>query len=592
MARVWNARVWNFWRDVSQERMLYGTAWGSAWLAILIGGFMAAAWLSHSEWLWDSFPGIFHMKFNTSLAFIAGGAGLFAALRDQKDYARVAGGAVLFIGGVTLAQYVTGLNFGVDEILLKDYRYPDNPLHGRMAPSTSLAFTCVGIVLILAASERGRPFPRLVAMEFLSFVILALGTTAMVGHLASAGFAYNWGSFARLSVQGAVGFMALGTGLLALVWRRQNIRIARVPLWVPALICFSVLLVDLSTPLGIAIGIAYIPIIFCSLWFTQPYMAFIFAAITSALTVLGYFASPPGSLELWIVATNRALTVGAMWFVAMLVYLRRQSELALKGYMAELERSNQELDDFAYIASHDLKEPLRGLFNHASFLLEDYKDKLDEDGARRLHRLAHLSQRMERLVNDLLYFSRLGRTELAVQETDLNAVIVEIRQMMEAVLSERHARIAVPHPLPHMICDRPRVTEVFRNLITNAVKYNDKAKRLVEIGFLETVNTENGPERNVFYVKDNGVGIEREFHQEVFRMFKRLQNSSDAQEQGTGVGLTFVKKIVERHKGRIWLESEPGKGTVFYFNLNREQIEPKRKTHGRVIAHVPIHSHG
>jgi light-regulated signal transduction histidine kinase (bacteriophytochrome) len=273
--------------------------------------------------------------------------------------------------------------------------------------------------------------------------------------------------------------------------------------------------------------------------------------------------------------------------------MRRRAELLLQKYMDQLERSNQELDDFAHIASHDLKEPLRGLFNHASFLLEDYHEKLDEDGVRRLKRLSHLSQRMERLVNDLLYFSRLGRTELAIQETDLNGVIDEIRLMMEAMLTERHARIIVPRPLPRIVCDKPRVTEVFRNLITNAVKYNDKTKRTVEVGFREAANTHDGPESNVFYVRDNGVGIAAVFHDEIFRIFKRLNNTPDGQEQaGTGVGLTFVKKIVERHGGRIWLESVPGNGTTFYFNLNCARQEPTRQSHERDIVQVPVHSHG
>jgi light-regulated signal transduction histidine kinase (bacteriophytochrome) len=316
------------------------------------------------------------------------------------------------------------------------------------------------------------------------------------------------------------------------------------------------------------------------------------ATVTSALTLLGYLASPPSHIEPWIAFTNRTLTIGALWFVAILVYMRRRTELKLQGYMDQLERSNQELDDFAYIASHDLKEPLRGLFNHASFLLEDYQDKLDEDGVRRLKRLSQLSQRMERLVNDLLYFSRIGRAELAIQETDLNGVIDEIRLMMEAMLTERHARVIVPRSLPRIVCDKPRVTEVFRNLITNAVKYNDKAKRTVEVGFRESVNTRDGPEWNVFYVRDNGVGIEAEFYDEIFRIFKRLNNTPAGQEPGTGVGLTFVKKIVERHGGRIWLESAPGKGTTFYFNLNCERKESTRKSHERDIVQVPVHSHG
>jgi signal transduction histidine kinase len=575
-----------------QNRVYRAITLGAASLAIIIGSFMVVAWLSHSEWLWVTIPGIFQMKFNTALAFVAGGTGLLAASRDQKGYACGAGCAVLFFSGVTLIQYLTSQNFYIDELLMKDYWYPDNPIRGRMSPGTSVAFLCFSVVLILAASEKGRPFSRLVTMELLSFAVLAISTAAIVGYLTSVTFAYSWGSFARLSIHTAAGFMALGTGMLALVWHRQNIRIARVPLWIPAFLCFIVLLLDLSTPLGLAAGIGYIPIIFCSLWFVEPYMAFTFAAVSTGLTVLGYFAKLPGEFAIWIPAANRVLTIGALWFVATLVYLRRRTELALQTYMSDLKRSNQELDDFAYIASHDLKEPLRGLFNHATFLLEDYKDTIDADGVRRLTRLGQLCQRMERLINDLMYFSRLGRADLAVQKTDPNAVIAEIGQMMETVLSERHARVVVPCTLPQIVCDKTRVTEVFRNLISNAVKYNDKSERLVEIGFLESIDTEDGPERNVFYVKDNGVGIDPEFHHEIFRIFKRLQDASDGPDTGTGVGLTFVKKIIERHDGRIWLNSEPGKGTIFYFNLNRERNEPARNAHEAAIEPIPVHSAG
>lgn len=564
----------------------------AALTTLAIGAFMVIAWHSHSEWLGVTFPNMFYMKYNTSLAFIAGGAGLLACVRRERILTLTAAGIVLAIGGITLTQYVTGVHLGFDELFLKDYWHPDNPLRGRMGPSASVALTSFGITLILLADQGRGVYSRVVAMEVFGFVVLAVGTTAVVGYLVNAGVAYSWGSHARISPAAGVGYVAMGIGLLALTWQRQSTRIARVPLWIPALLCFVVLVVDLSTPIGISMGIAYIPLIFCSLWFTQPYMAFVFALITSALTALGNFASPPSDIELWIIVVNRALTIAALWFVAALVYMRRRTELTLQRYMDQLERSNQELDDFAYIASHDLKEPLRGLFNHSSFLLEDYQDKLDEDGARRLKRLSLLSQRMERLVNDLLYFSRLGRTELAVQETDLNGVIADIRLMMEAALTERHARIIVPRPLPRIVCDKPRVTEVFRNLITNAIKYNDKAKRLVEIGFREAVTTRDGTEWNVFYVKDNGIGIEAEFHREIFRIFKRLNNTPDGQDAGTGVGLTFVKKIVERHGGRIWLESEPGKGTTFYFTLNCELQEPARQSHERDIVQVPIHSHG
>ncbi len=252
---------------------------------------------------------------------------------------------------------------------------------------------------------------------------------------------------------------------------------------------------------------------------------------------------------------------------------RKEVETALLRYTHALERSNKELDDFAYIASHDLKEPLRGIHNHARFLLEDNAEKLDQDSTGRLNRLVYLSQRMERLVNDLLYFSRIGRQELAIQSTDLSAVIADVESTLEQFLQERGAKIVMPTSLPTIVCDKPRVTELFRNLITNAVKYNDKTDKIIEIGFVPVQRASKGVlKRNVLYVRDNGRGIDREFHNEIFRIFKRLQSNKDTDE-GTGVGLTFVKKIVERHGGQIWVESELGKGATFFFTLEESHHE-------------------
>jgi two-component system, LuxR family, sensor kinase FixL len=271
------------------------------------------------------------------------------------------------------------------------------------------------------------------------------------------------------------------------------------------------------------------------------------------------------SLSVSPVRDNAGRIVGAAK-AARDISARKRLDAELARYVAALERSNKELDDFAYIASHDLKEPLRGLFNNARFLHEDYADKLDQEGVNRLLRLGYLSQRMEKLVDDLLYFSRLGRQELAVQSTNLNQVIDEIAEMSETTLKERNAVIVVPRSLPRIECDKTRLTEVFRNLIVNAVKYNDNDVKRIEIGYLDTVESAAGAETGVFYVRDNGIGIAKEFHDDVFRIFKRL-NVEDEDKRGTGVGLTFVQKIIQRHGGRIWLESEPGEGTTFYFTI-------------------------
>lgn len=247
----------------------------------------------------------------------------------------------------------------------------------------------------------------------------------------------------------------------------------------------------------------------------------------------------------------------------------RQTLTRLSAYAADLERSNKELDDFAYVASHDIKEPLRGIHNHSRFLLEDYHDQLDQDAKRRLDRLVHLSQRMEKLVNDLLYFSRIGRQELAIRPTDLRAVVGDVVLTLEQFLEERQARVVVAADMPDVVCDTVRVTEIFRNLIVNAVKYNDKPEKLVEVGCLPSHADAAGTEwRQVFFVRDNGKGIAPEFHEDIFRMFKRLERSEN--DDGTGAGLTFVRKIVQRHGGQIWLESVPDEGTTFFFTLASE----------------------
>ncbi|NEU84299.1 ATP-binding protein [Nostoc sp. UIC 10630] len=271
-------------------------------------------------------------------------------------------------------------------------------------------------------------------------------------------------------------------------------------------------------------------------------------------------ALPWKPCEVEAVTELRSLVVG--------VVLRQADKLASMNF--ELQRSNEELDSFAYVASHDLKEPLRGIHNYANFLMEDYADVLDDDGIAKLQTLVRLTQRMEDLINSLLHFSRLGRAELIRQPVNLNDVVQQVIGTLTMARPQSEVEFRIPQPLRSVQCDRAQINELFSNLISNAIKYNDKPQKWVEIGCVEG-NGESKivPTSLTFYVRDNGIGISEEHLDKIFQIFRRLHGRDDFG-GGTGVGLTIARKIVERHGGRIWVESTPTLGSTFYFTLSAE----------------------
>jgi len=248
-----------------------------------------------------------------------------------------------------------------------------------------------------------------------------------------------------------------------------------------------------------------------------------------------------------------------------------QSE-RLANLNADLQRSNEDLDAFAYVASHDLKEPLRGIHKYAHQLREETALASDDQQSK-LDGLIRLTLRMDSLLDSLLYFSRVGREALNLDRVDLSTVLNEALEMVEARSVEAAAEVVIPRPLPVTVCDRVRVREVFVNLLSNALKYSDKPQRRIEIGYLapnEPGDRGNQPKESlgqtVYFVRDDGIGIQPRHRERIFSMFTRL-HGRERYGGGTGAGLTIAKKLIERHGGRIWLESTPGKGSTFFFSL-------------------------
>jgi PAS domain S-box-containing protein len=236
---------------------------------------------------------------------------------------------------------------------------------------------------------------------------------------------------------------------------------------------------------------------------------------------------------------------------------RRQIDEKLAQTIAELERSNKELEQFAYIASHDLQEPLRMVTSFTQLLEKRYKGKLDKDADEFIGFVVDGTTRMQRMIDDLLGYSRVGTRGKPFQPTDCEIVFNEAIANLKVVIEGSGAAITHDH-LPTITADGSQMVQLFQNLLSNAIKFRKEAPRV-------HVSSELKGNKYVFSVRDNGIGIAQEYFDRLFKLFQRLHSIEEY--PGTGIGLAVSKKIVERHGGQIWVESEPGTGSTFFFTL-------------------------
>ncbi|PKV52985.1 PAS domain S-box-containing protein [Aquimarina sp. MAR_2010_214] len=222
----------------------------------------------------------------------------------------------------------------------------------------------------------------------------------------------------------------------------------------------------------------------------------------------------------------------------------------------KLEKSNQELNDYAHIVSHDLKSPLRSMNALITWLKEDYADTLDDGAQNSLNMLLKKVDKMDHLINGILKYSSIDKQDYPEKNIDLTDILTDI---IDVIHIPDHIKVSIINELPVVKGDKFRLQQLFQNLISNAVKYNDKEKGIVEISCKE-----NGKFWE-FAIKDNGQGIPDKYHNKIFQIFQTLDNKKES----TGVGLSIVKKIVDLYSGKIWVESEEGQGTTFYFTLKK-----------------------
>ena len=234
----------------------------------------------------------------------------------------------------------------------------------------------------------------------------------------------------------------------------------------------------------------------------------------------------------------------------------------LEQHVLQLEAANRELEAFSYSVSHDLRAPVRAVTGFSSMLLNDYSDKLDDEGKRLLDVIRNSTRKMAELIDDLLALSRIGRKDIELSVVEMNTVVTSVLDEIKTTMPERNLQFSIK-PLPVARCDAGMIRLVLLNLLYNAIKFTKQRENvIIEIG------GRDGKGENVYYVKDNGVGFDMQYASKLFGAFQRLHSGEEF--EGTGIGLAIVQRIIYRHGGRVWAEGKVNEGATFYFTLPRE----------------------
>lgn len=432
---------------------------------------------------------------------------------------------VIVASMLSLIGHLTGSSLGLDQLLSGGSAAHMGPDGAElMTPSTSFGLLLLGVALLLGGPGKVRD-PR--PAQLLAMMVVMLSAVAWIEYATGSGPLGMITSYTEMTAQTVVAFILAALSLLCSQPRKGLMAF---------LISDSAGAIAARRLLPAAIGL---PIVL--VW----------------LMTLGENAELYSeSVGTWLYVLVSVL--GLVALVWLTVRPLDRSDRELKALAADLERSNHELENFAYIASHDLKQPLSMISGYIQLLAKRYRGSLGTEADEFIGHAVGGAERLKRMIDDLLAYSRAGRSDRPLEPVDVNSVFD--KAMLDLKISLEETKAQVEHePLPLVMADPTQLEEVFQNLISNAIKFNDSDRPHVHIAAQST----NG--KWVFKFEDNGIGVNPGYSDHIFEIFHRHKGSE--RYSGSGLGLAICKKIVERHGGDIWLESQPGQGSAFFFTM-------------------------
>lgn len=492
---------------------------------ILIGVLDLAGWLFHVQVLKSFAPDSNAMEPVTAvLLVLCGVAVIRAATRKFPDAIALVCAAVVTVGGgMKVLECLFGFDFPFDGQLLRGE-----------AMNTAISFIFCGAALLLLDVETRsgyRPAQSFVLIVGLIALLALIGYGFRVLPLSSIG------SKIPMALNSGIAFAIFSLGALAARPDR------------------GFMMVISSDTTGGAMARRLLP--------AAVLIPLILGALRFSSEREGYFGIEAG-ISLFAFA-NIVLFTAVIWWNAKLLFLaeaeRQQAMEKLKQTTRDLERSNTELQQFAYVASHDLTEPLRMITSYLELLSDRARRKLGHEEEEFIGYAVDGARRMQQLIQDLLAYARVDTRGRPLEPADCERVLESVLANLKVAIDESHAVIE-HEPLPKVKGDSVQLTQVFQNLIGNAIKFHGKNPPKIHIG----AHRNNGDW--VFQIKDNGIGIDPKNIDRIFVLFQRLHTRQEY--PGTGMGLAICKKIIERHGGRIWAESKPNEGTTFFFTIPAE----------------------